>query len=142
MPNVLASLLRFARFSAVGLVCAALNLLILWTATYVLELHHLVATAASFFVVNLLGYFLNLRITFQDRDLGEEKRLWRYYAVMGISLVLNLGMMALLIDGADFSVVPASLVVTAIFVLFNFWNHSGWTYAPKHAGSGMSADDN
>lgn len=120
---------RIVKFSGVGVICASLNIWVLWLSTYVLGIHYMIAVTFSFFFVNLVGYGLNRAITFRDRRLERSSRVGRYYLVMGSSLVLNMSLMALLVDGAGVSVIDASIAVTLVFVVFNYLGHSAWTYA-------------
>jgi putative flippase GtrA len=131
---------QFLRFSIVGGICVSLNISFLWAATSLYNVHYLVATVVAFLLINLVGYSLNRWFTFADRDLGSEGRLWRYYAVAAGSLMLNLAMMALLVDGAGLPVIAASLIVTVAFVFLNYWNHSGWTYASSYPARGKGAN--
>lgn len=118
----------FGRFLLVGAVCAALNLTFLWVATDQLGLHYLLSALVSFICINAVGFVLNKYYTFSRPQARVLSELFKYYATMLGSMVLNLLLMAVLVSGFRIHYLVASLVVTMVMMLANFLAHSSWTF--------------
>lgn len=119
------------RFLAFGAFSVGLNLVLYWVLVGQWGLNYLLATVIVFLIGNLVGFSLNRRFTFTAKSAGGHRRgqMIRWYAVMGLSLLLNLGLMAALISGAGLSYLLASPIVSVIFALGNFVAHDRFTFA-------------
>lgn len=119
---------EFARFCVVGALCSALNFAVMYAATDVAKFHYLVSTALSFFLVNLVGFFLNKLLAFRRSHTPPAPELLRYYGVMLLSLGLNLVMMYVLVTLAGLWYLWASVVITMALLLLNFLLHKHFSF--------------
>jgi putative flippase GtrA len=119
---------RILRFCLVGGVCATANFVFLWWSIEIAGINYLAACTISFFLINLLGYFLNRRITFGVAWPATLAEAARHYGVMAFSLALNLLAMWLLVAKAGFEVLVSSVCVTALLTLLNYAAHVRVTF--------------
>ena len=119
------------RFLAFGAFSVGLNLVLYWILVGHWGLNYLLATVIVFLIGNLVGFSLNRRFTFTAKSAAGHRRsqMIRWYAVMGLSLLLNLVLMAVLISGAGLSYLLASPIVSVVFALGNFVAHDRFTFA-------------
>ena len=118
---------RLLRFMLIGGSCAALGAALIQAGTQLLNLHYLVATAIAFVIVGYVGHGLNRKFTFQSAA-PYRRSLLRYYLVSAASLSLNLLAMLILVDGFGIAPVVASVLLSAAFMLINFFSHAQWSF--------------
>ena len=124
---------RITRFGTVGAVCALLNVALLWLMTDKLGLHYLISTAVAFLLTNLLGFLLNRWYSFRSTSKAVAKEAGRYYIAMAGSFTAAVGMMYVLVDLLRIHYLVSSIVVSALFFLWNYAVHLSWTF--RHRGS-------
>ncbi len=120
---------RFARFFAVGALAVGANLALFATLVGILGWDYLLATVAVFIAVNAGAFVLNRGWVFgSNRPVGQS--LARYYAVMAVSLAINLFLMRVLVEAIGFHYLLASVMVSAILAVMNFVAHDRITFGP------------
>jgi dolichol-phosphate mannosyltransferase len=111
--------MRMVLFGLVGLSGIAVNSAALWLLhLHVLRLHYLVAAALATQVSTLWNFVLTDRLVFRtsDKD-GRWGRLWRFFALNNLALLLRLPMLAGLVY-LGLSVLPANIVtLLAVFAV-------------------------
>ena len=121
----------FARFASVGSVCFVLNLALLYLGVEVARLHYFLVSALSLFIVSGVAFLLNRRWTFDSNGAKFWPQLGRYYSVNLGSFVLNLGLIAVLVDGLKFHYLLANICVGIGSLLLNFQLHKNWSFNSK-----------
>jgi glycosyltransferase involved in cell wall biosynthesis/putative flippase GtrA len=116
------------RFALVGALNAGLNLALLWVMVSLLGVPYLLACAVLFVLLNWVGYRLNKSLTFRLGTGIRYREAMRYFAVMGLSLALNLAMMVVLVDHWHVPYLWASLIVTLALACMNFLAHRDLTF--------------
>ncbi len=106
-------------FSAVGALCYAISLFLLWLGTRHLGLGHLLATLVAGLLVAPLSWWLNRQLTFRSRAPGAAEFRRFVLATAGNIALAMLGM-ALLVDGFGLAIVPANLVTTATITVIGY----------------------
>jgi glycosyltransferase involved in cell wall biosynthesis/putative flippase GtrA len=122
------SLAAFLRFCLVGAFSVGLNLALLALLVGQLGLPYLVACLVSFFSINAIGYLLNKAFSFQLGAAPKLGEAGRYFAVMGLSLALNLCLMYLLVEIGGIHYLLASVAVSAVLALLNFVAHAVFSF--------------
>lgn len=120
---------RFLRFALVGVLCASLNLSILWFFTSWIGWNYLVGVVFAFISVNWLGLSLNKRFTFNRQSRPKVREVKRYYVVMAGTVVLNFVMMYLMVSVLGINYLLSCVFLTLIFAIFNFMTHFAWTFS-------------
>lgn len=118
---------RIYRFLVVGGGCYLTNLLLLYFLTSVIGIHYLISAFASFFIVNLAGYYSNKNYTFEKRGdfwIGLKK----YNMVMISSCFIVLTLMYILVDIFHVQYLLANILITIAITLYNFFLHQNWTF--------------
>ena len=119
---------QFLRFALVGGLMTGLNLGWLALLTGPLGLGYLLACTISYFILNAVGYLANRVLAFKPSHPAHRAELLRYYLVMAASLGANLGLMAIFVDGFGLEVLQASVLVTLLLALVNYFGHSVYTF--------------
>jgi len=123
--------LQGPKFIAVGGICSFLGLLFMWCATGLLEIHYLVATFLAFFVLNPIGFLLNRFFTFSAARGPWRTQIFRYHWAMLSSLVLNLAIVALLVDGLGLHYLAATVLSMFAMTVFNYIIHDVWSFRTR-----------
>jgi putative flippase GtrA len=122
---------RFGRFSLVGVLGAALQVLVFHFLAAVLP-----AAAASPIAVELAllhNFLWHERFTWGDRRPARLRqrasRLWRFHAANGlVSLVGNTALTWLLVDQLRAPALPSAVAAIVICAPVNFFLADGWVY--------------
>lgn len=129
---------KYIKFSAVGLVGAIINSIVLWTAIEVFFFYYLSAAVLAFCVAATSNYYMNRRWTYRSK--GSLPRQYpQFFAVSICGLVLNLVILKGIVDNAmplldigkdkaSLYLVAANLVAIFVVSIFNFFVNSLWTF--------------
>ncbi len=128
--------LRFGRFNLVGLLGAALQLLLLWLLTECFHAPAAAATSLAVEIVVLHNFVWHERFTWRDRrpkSIGQTLgRLWRFHAGNGlISLFGNTVLTYFLVERLKTPILPSAIGAIALCSLVNFLLADRWVYAVK-----------
>lgn len=118
---------EFIRFSFVGLTCFIINIVLLFVFIEFYEMHYAAATVVCFFFLNLLGYVLNKFFTFRHKGKFFTSFV-KYFSVMVFSLGLNLFLMWILVGVAGLHYMAASVMISILMLLLNFFSHRIWSF--------------
>ena len=115
-------LIRWLKFNAVGAVGIVVQLAVLTVLKTGLGMHYLLATAIAVESAVLHNFFWHERFTWPDRkSRAPLRRLAKFNLTNGaISIIGNMGLMKVLVDGWGMNYFPASLLSIAICSLMNF----------------------
>jgi putative flippase GtrA len=130
--------MRFGRFNLVGLLGAALQLLLTCVLTKILHAPVVAATAAAVEIVVLHNFIWHERFTWPDRRVTGFSptaiRLWRFHAGNGlVSMVGNTVLMYWLAERLKVPVVLSAIAAMAICSLANFLIANHWVYPRPRA---------
>lgn len=125
---------RFGRFSLVGLMGAALQLLVLVLLTHCFDIRRVAAAAAAVELTILHNFLWHERFTWRDRNVTSIRqrsiRLCRFHAGNGlISLVGNMALIYFLVERLKLPVVPSAVAAIALCAAANFLLADRWVYA-------------
>jgi dolichol-phosphate mannosyltransferase len=127
---------RFGRFSAVGLMGAAIQLLLLYLATKELGLPSVASTPVAAEIALLHNFIWHERFTWRDRGLLRvtrpwevAARLWRFHIASGlISLGGNTMAMYFLVERLKVPAMPAAVAAMLLCSVANFLATDRWVY--------------
>lgn len=122
---------QIIKFTSVGGLCLIVNLSILFFLTEKLRIEDITATIISFFLANLLGFFLNKYFTFRVKSTNIFQEIYKYFTVMSSSFIANLICMFILVKVLQIWVIYASLIVSGIFYIYNYLMHKNWSFKHK-----------
>jgi putative flippase GtrA len=96
--------------------------------------HYLLASAVAVEMAVLHNFVWHTRYTWRDRE--ERNAVWvqwvRFQAANGmVSLVGNVVLMRILVQGVRMPVVVANVVAIACCSVVNFWLGDGWAFAGR-----------
>jgi putative flippase GtrA len=113
---------RWLKFQAVGGLGMLVQLLVLAGLKSGFELNYLLATAVAVEVAVLHNFLWHERFTWRDRCAGERRlRLVKFNLTTGtLSILGNLALMKLLVDGAPCQYLPANGITLAACSTVNF----------------------
>jgi putative flippase GtrA len=113
---------RWLKFQAVGGLGMVVQLLVLAGLKSGFELNYLLATAVAVEVAVLHNFLWHERFTWRDRCAGERRlRLVKFNPTTGtLSILGNLALMKLLVDGAHCQYLPANGITLAACSTVNF----------------------
>jgi putative flippase GtrA len=126
-------LARLGKFNLVGLLGAALQLLLLYVLTKCFHLSAVAATPVAVEIVVLHNFAWHERFTWRDRPLksvGQRiTRLLRFHAGNGLtSLLGNTVLVYFLVERLNARVLPSALAAIVICSLINFFVADRWVY--------------
>ncbi|MES2394142.1 MAG: GtrA family protein [Acidobacteriota bacterium] len=125
-------MMRWLRFNVVGAMGMCVQLAALAVLNRAWPGHYLVASAIAVELAIAHNFVWHVRYTWSDRSEGSAvwTQLWRFHLANGaVSLVGNLVLMRLLVQGAHLPVVAANVVAIACCSVINFLLGDGWAFA-------------
>jgi dolichol-phosphate mannosyltransferase len=126
--------LRFSRFNMVGLLGAALQLLLLALLTKYFRVSLIAATPLAVEIVVLHNFVWHERFTWRDRRFKSTRQralgLWRFHAGNGLtSLFGNMVLIYCFVERLNFPVLPSAVGAIILCSLVNFVLADRWAYA-------------
>lgn len=133
MTNAGRLLARLGKFNLVGLLGAALQLLLLYVLTRGLHMSAVAATPVAVEIVVLHNFAWHERFTWRDRQLKSIRqrtaRLWRFHAGNGLTSLLGNTVLAYcLIERLKAPVLPSAMGAIVVCSLINFLVADRWVY--------------
>jgi len=124
---------RLGKFNLVGLLGAALQLLLISGLTKGLLVSPLAATPVSVEIVVLHNFAWHEKFTWRDREVKSRRqkiaRLWRFHLGNGfISVFGNTVLAYALVERLKAPVLPSALVAIVVCSLINFVVADQWVY--------------
>ena len=140
MSGVRAQWLRFGRFNLVGLLGAALQLLVFFVLIRAFQIPAGAAAALAVEIAVLHNFLWHERFTWHDREPASLRqraaRLWRFHAGNGlISLLGNTVIVAIAVEWLHAPAVPAAVAAIAVCVPANFLVADRWVYTVAASAS-------
>jgi putative flippase GtrA len=118
---------QFVKFNLVGLLNTALDFAVFALLTW-LGVYYIMAQCISYGVGMLNSYTLNKYWTFAQKGRLEPKQAIRFTVLNLGSLLLSLGLLALLKDHLEQKVLIAKLLTTLATTLVNFVGSKLWVF--------------
>lgn len=122
------------RFLITGALCFLVGIFLLYVLTDIARIHYLVSMSIALLVVNLLGWLLNRKWTFESKSANKKWEFARYIAVGLAGYGVTLLLMALLVSVFGINYLIASVIVALLMLLANFVTHRNWSFRRKSAG--------
>lgn len=112
-------LLEFIRFSAVGGAMTVLNFVLYTVLNEYAGMHYLLSNALSYAIAVVLSYFLNLRLTFKEKN-GSSKSFLAYISMRVLFLGADSVLLFICVQwlGADKYI--AKIVITFVMLLLTY----------------------
>ena len=132
MDKVGDMLARWGKFNLVGAVGMAVQLGTLALINRIAPGHYMLATAAAIEITLLHNFVWHLHYTWRDRRCRSALRsqLIRFHLSNGlVSMVGNLAMMPLLVEGTRIPVVAANAIAILCCSIVNFFLGDQWAFA-------------
>ena len=126
-------MVRWGKFNLVGVVGMAVQLGTLALINRLAPGHYMLATAAAIEITLLHNFVWHLHYTWRDRRCRSALRsqLIRFHLSNGlVSMVGNLAMMPLLVEGLKIPVVAANAIAILCCSIVNFCLGHNWAFAP------------
>lgn len=127
---------RFGRFNAVGLLGAALQLMVFYLLMRALDLPAAAAALVAVEIAVLHNFFWHERFTWRDRQAPGLRqravRLGRFHAANAlISLAGNTALTGVLVDWLHAPAMPSALAAIALCAPANFLLADRWVYSGR-----------
>jgi putative flippase GtrA len=115
------------KFGIVGVANTLLSFAVYIALVKGLDVWYLAASAIAFAVGAVNGFLLNRRWTFREHT-GDALTPVRWFVVQGCGLLINLGVVALAVDGVGLDKLLGQALATAIVVVGTFFANRAWTF--------------
>ena len=125
---------QLLKFALVGILATVIQYVTLWIGVAVVRLSAPFSSTVGYALGAMVGYVMNYQFTFQSQKQHHEV-VPRYFAVVGVGLLINSGLMLLFVQRWKSHYLLAQLITTCIGL---FWNYSGsrlWAFKPKSCTS-------
>jgi putative flippase GtrA len=123
-----ANWVQLFKFGVVGGSGYAINLAVFAVLVGPFDLHHITAAVGAFLVAVTNNFLWNRHWTFQATDRHPAHQGPRFLAVSLIGLGINLGILSLLVDVAEFAELPSQAIAVAVAMPANFIGNKLWTF--------------
>ncbi|TAL19593.1 GtrA family protein [Patescibacteria group bacterium] len=138
MPHPISIPLFFrqaAAYAAVGFFSMLADVFFFGWLTFGLKVHYLAANLFSFIVIGSLNFLANRRFTFNHRGVPGVSQYLKFFAVVGIGLLLNTALLAFFVEIISLHKILAKLFAAAVTFFWNFGMNRFWTFAaaPRRA---------
>ncbi|MCF7973032.1 MAG: GtrA family protein [Phycisphaerae bacterium] len=124
-------LTQFIKFSLVGLLNTAIHYGIFYVTYQYMGLYHLLASTVGFCFAVSNSYIINKYWTFKTRGSKKRREFAKFVIVNLITLSINLGSMALLVERFGMDPRTAQLASIGLTLSINFLGNKFWTFRPK-----------
>ena len=112
---------QIPRFIAVGVVCTAVNLAVLYALTAFAGLWYLVSSIAAFCVSYAVNFTLQKLWTFKNRELGSvHRQLGLHLALQLGNLTLNTCLLYMLVEHVHLWYIAAQVSLDAVIAIESF----------------------
>jgi putative flippase GtrA len=128
------TLIRWSKFNLVGAIGMVVQLATLALLNRWMEGHYLFASAVAVEVTLIHNFTLHIRYTWRDRSDNSRRldQLIRFHLSNGlVSMLGNLALMRVLVDGARMPVLAANGVAILCCSLVNFCLGDGWVFPAR-----------
>ncbi len=122
---------QFIKFSLVGVLNTAIHYGIFYVTYTYMGLYHLLASTLGFCVAVTNSYLINKHWTFKTRGANVHREFAKFIIVNLITLSINLGSMALLVERFDVDPRIAQLASIGLTLSINFLGNKFWTFRKK-----------
>ena len=121
---------KLVKFGLVGGTGYVVNLLVFAFLTQALDVYHLLAAVGAFLVAVTNNFAWNRAWTFRDSsgDSSIASQGARFFAVSVGGLVVNLIVLAILVDAVDLAELPSQAIAVAVAMPVNFVFNKMWTF--------------
>ncbi len=127
---------QFLRFAAVGATGTATQYALLWLGVEFVHIGPVIASTIGYAGGSIVNYLLNYRFTFASGKSHLEAAP-KYYAVIGVGLLINTALMGWLTGSLGWYYWPAQLLTTALGLCWNFAGSRWWAFTgPTARGPG------
>ena len=124
-------LTQFIKFSLVGLLNTAIHYGIFYVTFTYMGVHHLLASTLGFSVAVTNSYLINKHWTFKTRGSKVHHEFAKFIIVNLITLSINLGSMAVLVEQFGMDPRIAQLASIGLTLSINFLGNKFWTFRQK-----------
>ena len=124
-------LTQFIKFSLVGLLNTAIHYGIFYVTYQYMGLYHLLASTVGFCFAVTNSYIINKYWTFKTRGSKKRREFAKFVIVNLITLSINLGSMALLVERFGIDPRVAQLASIGLTLCINFLGNKFWTFQAK-----------
>jgi putative flippase GtrA len=121
-------LTQFIKFSLVGFLNTAIHYGLFYVTYEYLGLYHLLASTLGFCVAVTNSYLINKHWTFKARGADVRHEFTKFITVNLITLSINLGSMALLVEQFGIDPRVAQLASIGLTLSINFLGNKFWTF--------------
>jgi putative flippase GtrA len=113
---------RFLLFGLVGVSGIAVNSAVLWLLHgHPLNVYYLLAAAIATQASTLWNFLLTDRLVFRsEKKRSSWSRMWRYFLMNNLALLLRLPLLAILVHATPLGVVPANVVTLVVLFLLRY----------------------
>jgi putative flippase GtrA len=132
----MSTLVRWGKFNLVGAMGMAVQLASLALLARIARGHYLIASAAALELTLLHNFIWHLHYTWRDRRDGStvlSQWMWFQLSSGLVSLVGNLVLMRVLVQGARLPVVASNVIAILGCSLVNFYLGNRWAFAAKQS---------
>ena len=121
--------IQLFKFGVVGVSGYVVNLTAFALLSELAGVHYLIAAVVAFVVAVTNNFVWNRAWTFRGAEGHTGFQAARFLIVSVAALGINLGVLALLVDAAGLSAVPAQALAVAVAMPCNFIGNKLWTFA-------------
>jgi putative flippase GtrA len=124
---------QFVKFGTVGVLNTVLTLAVYTLLANGLGVYYVAASAIAFTVGTVNSFLINRRWTFRGHS-GDPLTPVRWFVVQGSGLLVDLGLVYALVDGAGVDKLVGQAVAISIVVVLTFFANRAWTFRMPPAG--------
>lgn len=119
--------MQFTKFAGVGAIGTIGHYAVLVALVHLAGLDPVLSSGAGALVGAVINYVLNYKCTFHS-DQRHVQAAPKFVAVAAVGLVVNVLMMALLVDVLGFYYLVAQVIATGVVLVWNFLGNRYWTF--------------
>lgn len=124
-------LIRFCRFSAVGVLNTILHLLF-FSSFYFVGIHYLLAQTLAFILVNIITFWINRTWTFGSSNPAVIEQMWLYYLTRSFTLGVTLIQTLIIVEWGHLSPFIGQVTAVTINVSLNFLFSQIFVFKPAY----------
>jgi putative flippase GtrA len=121
-------LTQFIKFSLVGVLNTGIHYGVFYSLYEFVGLYYVLASGIGFCLAVTNSYFMNKFWTFKRRGSNVRREFMKFFIVNCLTLSINLGSMAILVELFAMHPPVAQLVTIGFTLMINFLGNKFWTF--------------
>ncbi|MBP7806835.1 GtrA family protein [Candidatus Gracilibacteria bacterium] len=114
------SLVRFSKYSSIGVSTFVGDLLLLFIFTDIFGIHYIISAGVAFLLAVSINYSLSRRLVFVGSDRSAKSGYILFMMITGIGLIFVMALMYIFVDIFGFDYIFSRVIIAGVVGMWNY----------------------